>query len=115
MIYDGSTVFDATCLPNLTRISAQVAWLRHFIPGRPVSEVEVSQHEVIDRDLIDWNFFTLSTAPIRKLTMEQDFLYDKPVEFLASLFPSLVHLEVFMALMDYENVRRPFFLSLDIE
>jgi hypothetical protein len=75
-----------------------------------VSEVEVSQHEVIDRDLIDWNFFTLSTAPIRKLTITQSFIYNKPAEFLASIFPSLVHLSITMIPdLYYKDVRRPFF------
>jgi hypothetical protein len=108
-IYDRTIVFDSTCLPNLTWVSAHIAWLPHLIPGRPVSNVCISGYPDVDRDSIDWNFFTLSTAPIRELTMDQDFLYDKPAEFLASLFPSLVHLRVFMALEDYEDVRRPFF------
>src|SRR6202035_5595416 len=95
-IYDRSTAFDATCLPNLTRISAQVVWLRRLIPGRPVSEVEVSGHPAISIDLIDWNFFTLSTAPIRKLTIPQHFICDKPAELLASIFPSLVHFSISM-------------------
>jgi len=109
-IYDRSTAFDATCLPNLTRIFAQVAWLRRLIPGRPVSEVEVPGYPAIDKDLIDWNFFTLSTAPIRKLTMTQDFIYDKPAELLASIFPSLVHFSISMVPdLYYEDVRSPFF------
>jgi hypothetical protein len=107
-IHDRSTAFGATHLPNLTRVTAHVAWLRHLIPGRPVSDVNVSGYPVVDSDFVDWNFFTLSTAPIRKLTMKQDFLYDKPVEFLASLFPSLVHLRVIMT-PGYDYVRRPFF------
>jgi hypothetical protein len=94
--YDCSTVFDSTCLPNLTRISAHVAWLPHLIPARPVSDVSVYGYPDVDRDSINWNFFTLSTAPILELTMDQDFLYDKPAEFLASLFPSLVHLNISM-------------------
>ena len=109
-IYDRSTAFDATCLPNLTRVFAQVAWLRRLIPGRPVSEVEVPGYPAIDKDLIDWNFFTLSTAPIRKLTMTQDFIYDKPAELLASIFPSLVHFSIYMIPdLYYEDVRSPFF------
>jgi hypothetical protein len=107
-ILDRKFVFDATCLPNLTRATAHAAWLPHLIPGRPVSEVNVSGYLDIDRDFFDWNFFTLSTAPIRELTMDQEFLYDKPAEFLASIFPSLVRLRIFMTL-DYEEVRRPFF------
>jgi hypothetical protein len=107
---DGSTVFDATCLPNLTRVSAQVAWLRRLIPGRPVSEVVVSGYPVIDRDFIDSNFFALSTTPIRKLTITQSFIYNKPAEFLASIFPSLVHLSITMIPnLYYKDVRRPFF------
>jgi hypothetical protein len=109
-IYDRSAVFDATCLPNLTRVSGQVAWLRHLIPGRPVSEVDISIYPVIDEDFIDWNFFTLSTAPIRQLTMSHGFTYGKPAEFLASIFPSLVHLSIIVRLdLYYEDVRRPFF------
>jgi hypothetical protein len=109
-IYDRIPTFDATCVPNLTRVFAQVAWLRRLIPGRPVSEVDVSGYPVIDSDFIDWNFFTLSTAPIRKLTITQSFIYDKPAEFLASIFPSLVHLSIFMIPdLYYEDVRRQFF------
>jgi hypothetical protein len=109
-ISDPSTAFDATCLPNLTRATAQVAWLRRLIPGRPVSEVDISLYPVIDEDSIDWNFFTLSTAPIRKLTMSQGFIYDKPAEFLASIFPSLVHLSIIVRPDLYNiDVRRPFF------
>jgi hypothetical protein len=109
-IYDRSPTFDATFLPNLTRISAQVAWLRCLIPGRPVSEVDVSGYFVIDRDYIDWNFFTLSTTPIRKLTTSQHFICSKPAELLASIFPSLVHLSISMV-PDLCNidVRKPFF------
>ena len=106
MIHDRRIMFDATFLPNLTRVSAHAAWLRHLIPGRPVSEINVSGYPYIDRGFVDWNFFTLSTTPILELTMSQDFLYDKPAEFLASLFPSLVRLRIFMTL-DYEEVRRP--------
>src|SRR6202035_5872031 len=33
-MYHRRFVFDATCLPNLTRVSAPVAWLSYLIPGR---------------------------------------------------------------------------------
>jgi hypothetical protein len=109
-IYDRSTAFDATCLPNLTRVSAQVAWLRRLVPGRPVIEVDISVFPVIDEDFIDWNFFTLSTAPILKLTMPHGFICGKPAEFLASSFPSLVHLSINIMQGLYDiDVRRPVF------
>jgi hypothetical protein len=108
---DRIIVFDSTCLPNLTRVSAQVPWLRRLIPGRPVSELDVFGFPAIDRHLIDWNFFTLSTAPIQKLTTTQEFLMYKPAEFLASIFPSLVHLSIYMIqdLHVEDVVRGPFF------
>jgi len=106
-MYHRRFVFDATCLPNLTRVSAPVAWLSYLIPGRPVSEVEVSGYSSLDNDFIDWSFFTLSTTPIRKLSMTQSFLFDKPAEFLAPLFPSLVHLRI--KTPHYGDVRRLFF------
>jgi hypothetical protein len=75
-----------------------------------VIEVDIPEYPAIDRDPIDWNFFTLSTAPIRKLTIPQNLIYDKPAEFLSSVFTSLVHLYIYMKPgLDIMDVRKPFF------
>jgi hypothetical protein len=91
---------------------ADCAWLRILIPGRPVREVTVL--EIRREDFIDMNFFTLSTAPIRKLNIPFTILYQEPGSFLAGsflapIFPSLVDLKV--EVYDFElkslKVRRP--------
>ena len=79
-------------LPGLTRVTAWFAMLPYLIPGRPVSAVtSIGPPSDRDADLI---FFTLSTAPIEKLTMDLSCLYPKPARLLASVFPSLTHLTV---------------------
>jgi F-box domain len=83
--------FTSTCLPNLTRIAAKFSLLPQLIPNRPVSEVFSNRSEDGD-DSVDLSFFTLSTAPIRKLTINYLRLYSTPVPLLASIFPSLTYL-----------------------
>jgi hypothetical protein len=85
--------FGATCLPNLTRVTARFSWLRQLIPNRPVNEV-IAYGSMCDSDSADLSFFTLSTAPIRKLTIEYSYLYLTPVPLLASIFPSLTYLKM---------------------
>jgi F-box domain len=87
--YDSFLPFDENCLPNLTRVMAVPSWLGKLIPGRPVREVYMSY-----TDSTDWSFSTLSTTPIQKLKVYFDVLYSKPVSFMVSTFPSLVHLRV---------------------
>jgi hypothetical protein len=98
--------FTSTCLPNLTRIKANFSWLPHLIPNRPVSEV-FSIRSDGDDDFVDLSFFTLSTAPIRKLTIDHLCLYSTPVPLLASIFPSLTYLSLtyFAFYMSNETVR----------
>jgi len=86
--------FDERCLPNLTRVKARPSWLGILIPGRPVREViPLSTWNI---DSIDLSFLTLSTTPIQKLVADFDMLYPKPVSLLVSIFPSLVHLVVYV-------------------
>jgi F-box domain len=82
--------FEETILPNLTQVTADPSSLHILIPGRPVRSVTVfDTHHAVDYEL---SFFTLSTAPIQKLTIPSASLFPKPGSLLASLFPSLVHL-----------------------
>ena len=84
--------FASTCLPNLTRISvADFSWLQQLIPNRPVSEVYIGGSGA-NGGSVDLSLFTLSTAPIRKLSIDHIYLYSKPVPLLASIFPSLTYL-----------------------
>jgi F-box domain len=86
--------FEATYLPNITRVAANLSLLQRLIPGRPISEVKVVGYPGYHIPPID--FFALSTAPIQKLTMTYCFIYTIPFEFLASIFPSLTHLSICM-------------------
>jgi F-box-like len=95
---------EATCLPNLTWVSAPLPWLRYLIPDRPVSEVNIPEL-LVEVEHEDLNFFTLSAAPIQKFTMEYGCLYPKPAKHLASVFPSLVHLRMNMYIETDEEVR----------
>jgi hypothetical protein len=88
---DNSVPFEDTCLPNLTQVVAYPSLLRILIPGRPVRSVIV-YHSLYASNDCELSFFTLSTAPIQKLTIPCPFLFPKPGSLLVSLFPSLVHL-----------------------
>ena len=100
--YDINIKVEATCLPNLTWVSAPFPWLPYLIPGRPVSEVNMLAHSIEHEDL---TFFTHSAGPIQKLTTGIGCLYPKPVKHIASAFPSLVHLCMCMHMDDDEEVR----------
>jgi hypothetical protein len=109
--HDVQVEFEATCLPNLTHVTAELPLLQRLIPGRPLSEVNVIWNTGYYIPIID--FFTLSTAPIQKLTMTACFIYTIPVEFLASIFPSLTHLSICMELSLCLNVvRGPLYLFI---
>jgi hypothetical protein len=86
--------FEATCLPNLTRVAADLPLLQRLIPGRPLSEVNVVGYPRNGDEIPSIDFFTLSTAPIQKLIISSCFVYTTPFEFLASIFPSLTHLSI---------------------
>jgi len=92
---------EPTCLPNLTRITAHYTWLPHIVPGRPVSEVASTVYPR-DGNPVDFSFCVLSTVPIKKLAISY-FLFPNSERLLASIFPSLTHLEV-----DLYIKRRPF-------
>jgi hypothetical protein len=104
--YDARTnfEFEASCLPNLTRVSAPYSWIPHLVPGRPVSEVNVTGSLHHSNDL---SFF--STLPIRKLAIAYSLLYPNPGHLMASIFPSLVHLTIRMGFEKYHRVRLSFF------
>jgi F-box domain len=99
--YEPLPPFDERCLPNLTCVKGRLSVLRMLIPGRPVREVIEFTPSSIDST--DLSFFTLSTTPIQKLLIYYDMLFPKPVSLLVSIFPSLVHLEVYA--YDVESVR----------
>jgi len=84
--------FERKCLPNLTRVTTYFIDAEEIIRGRPVSEITCIGELDVERN-ITLDFFSLSTAPIRKLTIDYDFLYQgaKPGQ-LRALFPSLAHL-----------------------
>jgi hypothetical protein len=84
------TTLEATCLPNLTRITGPFSWLPHLIPGRPLNEV-ISYGYTVNEDSIDLGFFALSTTPIQKFTIDYSYLYPTPGHLLASFLPSLTH------------------------
>jgi hypothetical protein len=83
--------FEPTCLPNLSRITAPYTWLPHIVPGRPVSEIALTDYS--HGIQVDLSFFALSTVPIQKLAIHY-FLFPNPELLLASRFPSLTHLKV---------------------
>jgi F-box-like len=83
-------LLDATCLPNLTRISAMFYLLPNLIPGRALNEV-ISYGYTEKDDSIDLGVLALSTTPIQKLTIDYSSLYPTPVHLLASFLPSLTH------------------------
>jgi hypothetical protein len=87
----------ATCLPNLTRITAQFSELPKLIRNRPVKEI-ISFGE---RDKSEWksgsvdfSIFALSNSPIQKLEIDYSYLYHKSGQYLTLIFPSLTHLEI---------------------
>ena len=88
--FGNDVTFAPTCLPNLTRISADFSWLPQLIPNRPVTEVTSIERGV--GDSVDLSFFTLSTTPIWKLVADYNRLYPTPIPLLASIFPSLAYL-----------------------
>jgi hypothetical protein len=93
---DPSVSTDATCLPNLTRVTTwSIYSASHLIPGRPVSYVRIIGAPF--EDFADLGFFTLSTAPLQKLEIHLSYLYPKPGELLASIFPSLKDLKMFIS------------------
>jgi hypothetical protein len=83
---------EPTCLPNLTWITAHYTWIPHFVPGRPVSEVNSTGYPP-DENPVDFSIYSLSTVPIQIL--EIDYIQFLTSEHLfASIFPSLTHLKV---------------------
>jgi hypothetical protein len=82
--------FEATFLPNLTRITAPLYFLQRIIPYRPVNEV-ICTRPVFGS--FDSSFFKLSTAPIKKLTIDCSWVYPIPGHF-TSIFSSLTLLEI---------------------
>jgi hypothetical protein len=88
--YDGFYNLEATCLPNLTQVTAWFSSLTYLIPGRPINEV--ISLGTVEGGFSDLGFFTLSTSPILKLAIDYSHLYPKSAHLLASIFPSFTHL-----------------------
>jgi hypothetical protein len=84
---------EATCLPNLTCVSAWFPWISNLIRGRPVNDVSVigAPSELNYFGAHDFDYSVLSTAPIRKLWISYHFLFPTPAPILASITPSLVY------------------------
>jgi hypothetical protein len=89
---DPSVSIEATSLPNLTQVASSLYSVSHLIPGRPVSDVNIVASSI--KNSADLSFFTLSTAPLQKLTINYSYLYPKSGELLASNFPSLKDLKM---------------------
>jgi hypothetical protein len=85
--------FGATCLPNLTRVTAPFSKLPQLIPNRPLKEV-ITLGNVRNSDLTDLSFFALSNSPIQKLTINCSYLFPKSGQYLASIFSSLTLLKI---------------------
>jgi hypothetical protein len=90
---DDSLEFGATLLPNVTRVTTNFSWLAQIIPDRPVTEVNCIGC-ADSADSVDLMFFTRSTAPIQKILIDYTYLYPISGQLLASIFPSLTHLEI---------------------
>ena len=87
-----SSDFEPTCLPNLARITAPYTWLPYIVPGRPVSEVGSTKYS-LGGNPVNFSFYALSTVPIQKLAIHY-LLFPESESLLASILPSLTHLEV---------------------
>jgi hypothetical protein len=83
---------ETKCLPNLNRVITNFLNAEEIIRGRPVSEITCIGVPHVERN-IALDFFSLSTVPIRKLTINYVCLYpgQKPGQ-LRALFHSLEHL-----------------------
>jgi hypothetical protein len=111
---EDSPEFGATFLPNLTRVATNISWLAQIIPGRPVNKVDCIGSD--SADSIDLIFFTRSTAPIQKISISYVYVYPKSGQLLASIFPSLTHLNIDVSQLDWfdeYSVRRPDFLEFN--
>ena len=96
---DPSVSIEATCLPNLTRVTSSSLYCAScLIPGRPVSEVSIVAPPI--KTSADLSFFTLSTVPLQKLMIDCSYLYTKSGELLASIFPSLKELTILISIQN---------------
>jgi hypothetical protein len=108
---DDSLKFGATFLPNVTRVTTNISSLAKIIPGRPVREVNCRRGED-SVDSVDLIFFARSTAPIQKISISYRYVYPKSGQLLASIFPSLTHLDIDVGQPDWfadDTVRGPVF------
>jgi hypothetical protein len=82
---------ETTCLPNLTDVTAWFPHIPNLIRGRPVSDVTVigDKSTFVFADC-DFDYSVLSAAPIRKLSISYDLLFQTPAPIIASIPPSLV-------------------------
>jgi hypothetical protein len=112
--YDTSRPIEAICLPNLTRVTTKsLRWVSRIVPGRSVGEVNIIGSSF--GNSADLSFFTLSIAPVQKLTIRDSYLYPKSGELLASIFPSLTNLTMLTSYKDVfvsQRVRVSFYLFI---
>jgi hypothetical protein len=64
----------------------------------PISEVTVVK-SILNKRSTDLSFFTLGTAPIRKLMIDYSYLHPNPGHLLASIFPSLTYFNMSTGVM----------------
>jgi hypothetical protein len=104
-LYRNVPELETTCLPNLTRVTAWFPHIPNLIRGRPVSDVTVmgdkSSFNFAD---CDFDYSVLSAAPIGKLSISYDLLFQTPAPIIASIPPSLVDFTVDI----HEHVMRSF-------
>ena len=115
MHIDDSLELGAAFLPNVTRVTTNTIGLEKIIPGRPVNEVNCIGCKD-SADSVDLTFFTRSTAPIQKISISYSYVYPKSGQLLASIFPSLTHLNIDVGQPDWfvvDIVRGPDFLEFN--
>ena len=60
-------------------------------------EDSIGDKDSVDEDSVDLGFFALSTTSIQKLQIDYTFIYPKPAQLLAPIFPSLTRLGIHAA------------------
>jgi hypothetical protein len=73
-----------------------------YMDDEDSADLEDSPHvaddeDSVGEDSVDLSFFALSTTQIHKLQIDYTFIYPKPAQLLASIFPSLTRLSIHAA------------------
>ena len=100
--------FEVTnCDSVLSRYDEQE--LRKSFQNMTLSQINISYGSKLRNESVDLSFFTLSTAPIQKLAIDCSHLYSASLQLLASIFPSLTHLNLkLIPRYGRERVSEPF-------